>query len=66
MVWADHDSGHENLSKFRQYHVQESNILKNLWFKENNYTNKRFSELLPYEWREDIYTKSQGNVGEWL
>lgn len=66
MVWADHDSGHENISKFRQYHIQESSILKSLWFNENNYTNKRFSELLPYEWREDIYTKSQGNVGEWL
>lgn len=65
MVWADHDSGHNNISKFREYHQQESNILRSMWLNEEGYTNHRLNELLSYEWREDIYTHTQGNPGEW-
>ena len=66
MVWADHDSGHNNVSKFREYHQQESNVLRSLWLNhEGNYTNHRLMGLAAYEWRNDIYTRTQGNPGEW-
>lgn len=65
MVWADHDKGHNNKSKFREYHEQESNILRKLWLKNGNYENKRSINLLPYIWDESIYTATQGNKGEW-
>lgn len=65
MVWADHDSGHDNKSKFREYHTAESNILREFWLKNGIYENLRYMNLLSYDYKNDICTKSQGNKGEW-
>jgi hypothetical protein len=65
MVWADHDAGHENKSKFREYHQQESNVLRSLWLNEKGYENHRLLGLASYDWNDTIYTRTQGNPGEW-
>lgn len=65
MVWADHDSGHDNKSKFREYHIQESTILRSLWLDEKGYTNHRLQGLQAYIQRPDIYKITQGNKGDW-
>ena len=65
MVWADHDAGHNNVSKFRQYHPYETDLLKQLWMNDNHFTQTRQSDLQPYINDSSITLISQGVMGEW-
>jgi len=72
MVWANHDSGHENKSKFREYHFYETEVLKELWSIDGSYVHKRQRTLNEYTNDDTLYTKTQGKngrvevtLGEW-
>jgi len=66
MVWANHDAGHQNKSKFREYHPQETRILHSLWFPNEVYNGNRSDYILSYIYNNTIFTITQGNKGEWI
>lgn len=65
MVWANHDSGHNNKSKFREYHGKETEILKSLWMRDNKLSFNRNTDVRSYNNDETLFTISQGDKGEW-
>jgi hypothetical protein len=67
MVWANHDAGHNNISKFREYHSFETELLKKLWLDANGqYHIQNNERLIPYINDDSLLTTSQGNKGEWI
>ena len=65
MVWANHDEGHNNQSKFREYHPYETELLKKLWLHNNTFTTMRQYPLEEYVNDGTIRVISQGVAGEW-
>jgi hypothetical protein len=69
MIWALHDK-HGNAGSFRKYHSQDFGLLKKLWIangsSENLFSQERNDKNIEsYINNDAIYTKSQGEVGEW-
>ena len=65
MVWADHETGHHNVSKFREYHPYETDLLKKLWLQDGVFKGKRTGGVENYINDDTLLTASQGEKGEW-
>jgi len=67
MVWANHDEGHANVSKFREYHAKETEILKRCWLDDNGrYQISSREGHQPYVNDGSLLLSSQGDKGEWI
>lgn len=65
MVWANHDEGHQNKGKFREYHAKECKYIKDMWIKDYSIVIRPEILWQLYNNDDSIYTISQGNKGEW-
>jgi hypothetical protein len=71
MVWADHED-HKNSGKFREYHKIENTTLRDLWLlyshevPDGKYVSRRLDTTIKSYINDDtLYSKSQGECGEW-